>query len=466
VPLLWRLPAVEVTATDSAKWSVRAVTDGSGGLVLAWEENRGKRVCCRDTRDLYAQRLDAAGAKRWGDSDFQVAADAAGEEIEGMAPAAGGGALLLWRRGMGTLVMQEFDGDRRPRARADPVVVSATAGICEWGPLTCFAADPDATAALLAWGQPGEGGMTAIRSVRFTRTTGAWSQGGITDAPVEAGVHPGAVAWCGAGRWLLLVWCEGDPVRLDGVWLGADGRPEGKRFRIADEPAGSYVHVEAAGDGRGGAWAAWGAVNPGRMEKMHAVRVASIERRRDGGAKVRVTAAGQARTLAMFIPPTMVAVGNQPSEAATAPIVSWRATSLIAPAGPDGAILARTDGTRLLVSAVRRGSDRLAVGESRTVGGTVFTGCSFVLAPLPDGRAALVWAGIEGAGWPLNVRRLLLVDGSVREEGEPAAMEGPPGLSPRVAAVVPAGDGALGVAWTGLYVQEHGGVVAQKVSGR
>jgi hypothetical protein len=450
--LAWTLPVVSVTATDSAKWSVRAVPDGEGGVVLAWEENRGKRLCCRDTRDLYAQRLDASGAKRWGETDYQLAADAAGEELEGMAPAAGGGALLLWRRGMGTLLLQELDGDRRPRIGADPAVLVAIPGVCEWGPLNCFATNPGATAALLAWGQPWEGGVTAIRTVRFTRTTGAWEGHGIAEAPVE--------------RWLLLVWCDGDPVRLDGLWLGANGRPAGRRFTVAREPAGSYLHVEAAGDGRGGAWAVWAAVQPDHMGKTHRVRVASIEQRADGGTRVRVAAAGEARTLAMFIPATMVAVGDQPSEAATTPAVAWRATSLIAPAGADRAILAKTDGVALLVSAVRRAEGRLVVGPSVALGGTLYTGCAPVMAPMPAGRVALVWAEIAGNGWRLAVRRLSAAAGRVLDDGGAASLEGPPGFSPRVVSVSGTGDGALGVAWAGHFTQEHGGVVAQKVAGR
>ncbi len=460
--LAWALPVVSVTATDSAKWSVRIVPDGEGGLVLAWEENRGKRMCCRDTRDLYAQRLDAAGAKRWGDTDYQLAADAAGEELEGMAPAAGGGALLIWRRGMGTLLGQELDGDRRPRFGADPVVLTAIPGLCEWSPLTCFATNEGSTEARLAWGQPWEGG-SAIRTVRFTRSTGAWEGRGIVEAPVEAGVHPGALVWCSSGRWLLLVWCDGDPVRLDGLWLGANGRPEGKRFTVAKEPAGSYVHVEAAGDGRGGAWAVWAAVTPDHMGKMHRVRVGSIERWRDGGTRVAVAPAGEARTLAMFIPATMVAVGDQPSEAATTPSVAWRATSLVAPAGRDRAILARTDGTRMLVSAVSRSDGRITVGPARALGGTLYTGCAPVLAPLTAGRVALAWAEMAGDGWRLVVHGLALVAGRVRDDGGVVSLEGPPGLSPRAATIMSTGDGALGVAWAGHYSAEHGGVVAQKV---
>jgi len=464
--VLWTIPAVAVTATESAKWALRAVPDGRGGLIVAWEENRGKRVCCRDTRDLYCQRLDASGARLWGDTDFQLAATAAGEEIEGMVPSMDGGALILWRRGMGTLVVQQLDGERKPMLGPDGWIAAATAAVCDWGPSTCFATDDAASSAVIAWGSPSDGGGSAIRVLRFSRSASAWSAHPVTDAVAEADVHPAAVVWCGAGRWLVLVWTGGDPVRLDGIWLGADGLPAGKRFRVAEEPKGSYLHVEASGDGRGGAWAAWGSVIPDRMERMHRVGVASIERRKDGSARVLRGAGGQARTLAMFIGPTMVAVGNQPEEPATIPSVAWRATALIAGAGPDAAVLARTDGTRMIAAVVRRSEGRLAVGAPVTLGESFYSGFSPVVMPLARGRVALAWADTAAGGYRMAIRRLLVANGRLRDEGGSAAVDGPPGLSPRCGFLVGLDDGAVGMAWSGHYSSDHGGVVAQKVAWR
>jgi len=79
-------------------------TDGSGGLVVSW----ASRLSI--TLDVFAQRIDATGARRWGDAG--VAAGSAGPErkFPGIAGDVAGGAVVVWQQG-GSFLAQHFDGD-------------------------------------------------------------------------------------------------------------------------------------------------------------------------------------------------------------------------------------------------------------------------------------------------------------------------------------------------------------------
>ncbi len=57
----WDADGVEVCSADSNKSSARLVADGAGGAIIAWEDKRG------DHLKIYAQRVDSLGVVQWGE---------------------------------------------------------------------------------------------------------------------------------------------------------------------------------------------------------------------------------------------------------------------------------------------------------------------------------------------------------------------------------------------------------------
>ena len=88
--LLWDAGGVLVCRQFA--WTFDLVTDGDGGAILAWSEDR-----VLDFYDIYAQRVDALGDLRWGANGAVVCAAPFSEWDPRLATDGAGGAIVTWR---------------------------------------------------------------------------------------------------------------------------------------------------------------------------------------------------------------------------------------------------------------------------------------------------------------------------------------------------------------------------------
>jgi hypothetical protein len=86
----WTANGVTVCAASGNQTAPAAATDGAGGAIVAWQDNRG------GTNDIYAQRIDSGGVARW-TADGVVICNAALAQIAAqIAPDGSGGAIISW----------------------------------------------------------------------------------------------------------------------------------------------------------------------------------------------------------------------------------------------------------------------------------------------------------------------------------------------------------------------------------
>ncbi len=88
--LLWADGGVVVCRQFA--WTFDLVTDGDGGAILAWSEDRALGFY-----DIYAQRVDALGDLRWGANGAVVCAAPFSEWDPRLATDGAGGAIVTWR---------------------------------------------------------------------------------------------------------------------------------------------------------------------------------------------------------------------------------------------------------------------------------------------------------------------------------------------------------------------------------
>ncbi len=89
-PILWTANGVPVTTNTFDQTDAALVSDGSGGVIVAWRDARNSSV------DLYAQRLTAAGTAAW-TTNGVAACTAAGDQQKPAAVTDGsGGAVISW----------------------------------------------------------------------------------------------------------------------------------------------------------------------------------------------------------------------------------------------------------------------------------------------------------------------------------------------------------------------------------
>ena len=92
--LLWAAGGVRMDGPSGAQESPALVSDGAGGAIVAWQSAAGA------TRDVFAQRVTAAGAPAWGYSG-QCLSPAAGDDTRVCLTADGaGGAFAAWENSL------------------------------------------------------------------------------------------------------------------------------------------------------------------------------------------------------------------------------------------------------------------------------------------------------------------------------------------------------------------------------
>ena len=87
----WTANGVAICSADSDQVSPAIVRDGNGGAIIAWQDKRS------GSYDIYAQRVNAAGALQWSPSTGVPVCTAAFDQVNiAMVSDGNGGALLTW----------------------------------------------------------------------------------------------------------------------------------------------------------------------------------------------------------------------------------------------------------------------------------------------------------------------------------------------------------------------------------
>ena len=88
---LWDSGGVAVIEQDAAQFLVRIATDGANGAIFSWVDSRG------DDDDIFAQRLNAAGLQQWGDAGVAICVQPFFQTNAVIASDSVGGAVIGWQ---------------------------------------------------------------------------------------------------------------------------------------------------------------------------------------------------------------------------------------------------------------------------------------------------------------------------------------------------------------------------------
>ena len=92
---LWPTNGVAVSTAGGNQWIVSITSDGVGGAIMAWRDeraNEGNGLFA----DIYAQRLDAGGSPLWTPDGVSVSATTGDQQTQDIAPDGAGGAFVTW----------------------------------------------------------------------------------------------------------------------------------------------------------------------------------------------------------------------------------------------------------------------------------------------------------------------------------------------------------------------------------
>ena len=88
---LWQSGGVAVCTASGDQQGAPSVSDGQGGLIIAWSDERGV------DSDVYMQRVDASGNTLWTSDGIPVCTVAGEQYVEAIVSDDAGGAFVFWR---------------------------------------------------------------------------------------------------------------------------------------------------------------------------------------------------------------------------------------------------------------------------------------------------------------------------------------------------------------------------------
>lgn len=91
--ILWAADGVSLCAASNDQHIGDSVSDGLGGAIVVWEDDRDSGTT---GRDIYAQRVDASGAVLWGIDGVTVCNATSGQQNPQLISDGSGGAFITW----------------------------------------------------------------------------------------------------------------------------------------------------------------------------------------------------------------------------------------------------------------------------------------------------------------------------------------------------------------------------------
>ena len=88
----WLANGVQLAGTSAQQANVALTSDGAGGAIVAWQDGRNLA-----NWDLYAQRVNSAGAIQWGAAGVPVCVAANHQMLAVMSSDGAGGAIVAWQ---------------------------------------------------------------------------------------------------------------------------------------------------------------------------------------------------------------------------------------------------------------------------------------------------------------------------------------------------------------------------------
>lgn len=231
----WPLNGVIVASVTKDQRFARAVGDGSGGIIVVWEDRRDGG----SKKDVYAQRLDANGSAKWAANGVVVKGDTNASSNPRIVGDTSGGAFTFWNEGS-DVYGQHIDSAGALKWASAGVAIASTTGT-QSNPQV--AAD-GAGGSFLVWEDTRNGTTDLFAQHVQSDGTAVWSANGVTVVSANDTQDDAFLSLDGSGG-LIVAWRE----NRNGATLGKDVYVQ--RLNSAGSPvwaSGGLPVVQLAGN--------------------------------------------------------------------------------------------------------------------------------------------------------------------------------------------------------------------------
>ncbi len=291
----WTTDGTAISQAPNAQTRPQLVSDGAGGAIIVWQDRSGL------SEDIFAQRVNAAGAAQWATNGTAISQASGDQESPQIVTDGAGGAIIAWRN------LDDPNGE----VLAQRVDASGNA-LWAWAPTGVFLVVPGPTEAVSQLVSDGAGGAIIAYEVLFPADYNVYVQrvnaAGVTqwgDPTLGVAVTQASgdqrgpqIASDGAGG-VIVVWQDlgnGTDSDIYAQRVSATGVPQwtADGVPVAQTPGGQFS-PQISADGVGGAIVAWSDLRNGVDLDVFAQRMnsAGIPQWPANGAAISQAANGQ-----------------------------------------------------------------------------------------------------------------------------------------------------------------------------
>ena len=251
----WAADGVAVCAPPSTQYYPTIATDGAGGSIITWMDDRTSP----NSYDIYAQRINSAGSALWTATGVVICAGPGDQLFPEIVADGAGGAIIAWQTDYDDLYAQRVNSTGAVQWAANGVAVCTAPGFEAQGALIGGVVADGSGGAVFAWDDTRNGGLDIYGQRMNGSGVAQWTANGVAVCTAAGDQQYPRVASDGAGG-AVIAWEDSRSGAFDiySQRVNTTGAPQwtadGAGLCAA---GGDQLAAVVVGDGSGGALVAW-----------------------------------------------------------------------------------------------------------------------------------------------------------------------------------------------------------------
>ncbi|TAL58029.1 MAG: T9SS type A sorting domain-containing protein [Bacteroidetes bacterium] len=195
--VIWTADGVAVCTNAADNFDLELISDGSGGAIIAWRDFRNVNT------DIYARKIDATGAVQWTADGVAISTNVSNQSNVQLVSDGSGGAIIAWlddRNGNYDIYAQRIDNLGAVLWAADGVAICTDATTDQSAPQIV---SDGSGGAIIVWGDF-RGGVAKIYAQKINAGVVQWAADGLAVSTAGVELNPQPVSDGSGGA--IIVW--------------------------------------------------------------------------------------------------------------------------------------------------------------------------------------------------------------------------------------------------------------------
>jgi cytochrome c2 len=266
---LWGTDGISLCSKTGEQSQPRAESDGAGGVIVVWQDKRNG-----STPDLYAQRMNASGAKLWDANDVAVCTAVNSQSSHAVVTDNAGGVMAVWQDNRQSLSNYDIYA-QRINASGSAVFVSNGKALCDAaGNQMTPRIAPSGTQWTVCWDDSRGASSDIYAQAVDAAGSLAWTANGVAVCAAANAQYTSRIIGDGLGG-AIVTWCDNRTgYDIYAQRLNASGAVQWTADGLAvNASAGLQYSPEAVPDGSQGAIVVWADNETGSNIELYAQRI-------------------------------------------------------------------------------------------------------------------------------------------------------------------------------------------------